>query len=286
MDPKCSNPGLGRLITLYELGKLDHKNSLAFEAHLLECDYCFKELEEMSSAMGYLKRHLESGPLTGSEKDEIDHKMNLILFPAQDFAKVDSREHKLPLAMKGIETKIGFSLLGEFDSKDKSIHLRVLKDEDTNEVTAYILSEKLNLDQEVVVEISGTSRKFVSDKHGIVRLGKEIDIDFPNVEISVRSPLAVFLLDLADGKTAEKIMETKISLESKDLDKIILSLEERINGVFLYVEIERIRLARAGDELYVVVREDDGSGLLSEVKEGIASFKWKIGQKTLTISVY
>lgn len=46
---KCINPRIGRLITQYELGRLSDKDCNRFEEHLINCDYCSKELEEMES---------------------------------------------------------------------------------------------------------------------------------------------------------------------------------------------------------------------------------------------
>jgi hypothetical protein len=45
---KCINSRIGNLLHAYELGGLDEENRQLFELHLLECDYCFRELDQFS----------------------------------------------------------------------------------------------------------------------------------------------------------------------------------------------------------------------------------------------
>lgn len=44
---QCTDYSIGVLITQYELGQLNEKDCDRFEEHLLNCDYCSKEIEKM-----------------------------------------------------------------------------------------------------------------------------------------------------------------------------------------------------------------------------------------------
>ncbi len=54
MMKKCVSPDVGKLLHAYELRKLSAEDNERFEIHLLECDHCFKEVndfEKVSSVM-------------------------------------------------------------------------------------------------------------------------------------------------------------------------------------------------------------------------------------------
>lgn len=48
---KCINESIGHLISLYEFGQLSEEQKALFEAHLLECNFCFRNLHELSPAI-------------------------------------------------------------------------------------------------------------------------------------------------------------------------------------------------------------------------------------------
>ena len=56
---KCSEPKIGKLISIYEFGQLTEDKKNAFENHLLECDYCFQSLFEMSPVVEEIQKNPE-----------------------------------------------------------------------------------------------------------------------------------------------------------------------------------------------------------------------------------
>ena len=54
---KCVNEEVGRLITLYELGRLSNENRDRFEAHLMKCGYCFREVEVKMPIIDVLREY-------------------------------------------------------------------------------------------------------------------------------------------------------------------------------------------------------------------------------------
>ena len=44
----CMNKKIGKLLFLYEFDKLSSKEKELFEAHLLDCDYCFQQLHDLA----------------------------------------------------------------------------------------------------------------------------------------------------------------------------------------------------------------------------------------------
>ncbi len=54
---RCTNRAIGVMIGRYEHGRLDETERRSFEAHLLECDYCFAELERGDAAASAMRDH-------------------------------------------------------------------------------------------------------------------------------------------------------------------------------------------------------------------------------------
>ena len=54
---KCIAPEVGRLLTQYELGQLEQEEQDRFEEHLMDCDLCRRELEEMLPIITAIRGH-------------------------------------------------------------------------------------------------------------------------------------------------------------------------------------------------------------------------------------
>ncbi len=54
---KCIAPEVGRLLTQYEMGELSDEEQDRFEGHLMDCDFCRRELEEMLPIITAIRRH-------------------------------------------------------------------------------------------------------------------------------------------------------------------------------------------------------------------------------------
>jgi hypothetical protein len=230
ITPGCTNPQLGKIIALYETGKLSPEEEIEFEAHLLECDYCFREISGMATVMRALREVVKREKRDRQTVEEESKKATILMFPVQRETESITAEKALALAAKGKETISPFTLLGEFYSKDQTVFMRVLRNETTSEVMCFLLSEDSRKSQNVMIEIEGLKKKYLSNDQCIVSLGKDPDIDFSKAQISIHTPVALFQLSLHEGFFEKEIMETKIPLESEEHDRIILSIDEEKIG--------------------------------------------------------
>jgi len=57
---QCKNEKIGNLITFFEMNLLSQKNTLRFEKHLLQCQYCQQELERSRKVIPALKQNKEA----------------------------------------------------------------------------------------------------------------------------------------------------------------------------------------------------------------------------------
>ncbi|MBU1881913.1 hypothetical protein KKA08_07735 [bacterium] len=56
----CTNESLGHLIAFYETGQLSEKEKITFEIHLLDCDFCRNELQQMTTTFDLMHEHRTS----------------------------------------------------------------------------------------------------------------------------------------------------------------------------------------------------------------------------------
>jgi hypothetical protein len=277
---------LGKLITLYELGRLTPEEERRFEIHLLECDHCFREFSGMAAAMTAFREVAGKRSIQESLNANELEGASIVLSPVTVEIPPCSQEQTPALAAKGDADISMFTLLGEFISTDRTIFLRLLKQTKTGEIICYLLSEDPQKTCNAVLEIGGLRRTFFTDEKGIVRIGKDPGIDLSSANISVRTPLTTFHLVMHERSIGDAVMETKIPLESEEHDRIILSIEERKMGKCLKIEIEKIRSGSGKKNLHVMVRKENGERLFSEAREGIAVFEGLEHEKQLTISVF
>lgn len=59
MKNHCTDQETGKLITLYELGKLREDQQERFEQHLMDCDFCLQELQALSPTIAALRNQRE-----------------------------------------------------------------------------------------------------------------------------------------------------------------------------------------------------------------------------------
>jgi hypothetical protein len=76
---KCKDPELGSLLLAYELGGLAEVENERFETHLIECEYCFDELQSFQSEASLLSNDEEVRQLVGQSAHEVSTKSRPLL---------------------------------------------------------------------------------------------------------------------------------------------------------------------------------------------------------------
>ena len=71
MTNECSDPAIGSLITLYELGTLNRREATRFENHVLNCDFCRKELVKFNVVVTTVNQDREE-ILSGLKESGLD----------------------------------------------------------------------------------------------------------------------------------------------------------------------------------------------------------------------
>jgi tetratricopeptide (TPR) repeat protein len=89
MNP-CTDEKLGHLIALYETENLSEKERIRFEEHMLDCEFCRRELAEMNGAFSLMQAQRDE-ILAGLRDEGIDYASRLDLLSAEMHGRL-SRE--------------------------------------------------------------------------------------------------------------------------------------------------------------------------------------------------
>jgi hypothetical protein len=87
MKQKCSDPNLGALLPLYEIGGLSEEDTKKFELHMMKCDYCLKEVRIFQKYSTVLRKSDNVKDMISeiAERDNIWPKAPLIFRPGFTF---------------------------------------------------------------------------------------------------------------------------------------------------------------------------------------------------------
>ncbi|MFH1861447.1 MAG: tetratricopeptide repeat protein [bacterium] len=93
MTSECTNEAIGDLITFYELNRLDEPDRCRFEKHLLECNYCCRQLQEMQP-LAFAMQQSKAEILEKLEEDGINftQQQNTLLEAAEKLSPMSGFE--------------------------------------------------------------------------------------------------------------------------------------------------------------------------------------------------
>ena len=86
MSDSCQEPAIGKLLTEYELGLLDDDQREQLELHLMECEFCFKQVEQFAPAARFVRseqfREVVRSVDTSKTEQSLASKMLAWLWPS------------------------------------------------------------------------------------------------------------------------------------------------------------------------------------------------------------
>ncbi len=283
---ECTNPEIGKKIAFYEAGKLSMAEEIEFEAHLLSCESCFKDLSEMAASVTALEGVVKTASRKKMEEDKGQSGLMYLRPRRIDGSLAKRKQESYLLAAKGKEELPRMILAGEFESIEKDIHLRILKNDATGEIAGYLLSEDQDITKDVLIEIEGIEARYLPDEQGYFPIGKNLPFDFERIGIRLHTPIVSFNLGPRERTIGEEGTESRIPLVSHKHDRIVLSVSEGETGKLIRIEIEKIQSAGDIDNFHVVIRKEDGYTCLGKTERGIAVFEGLSGERRLEINIF
>lgn len=94
----CTDPEIGKLISLYEFEQLSEGDRRKFDAHLLSCDYCFQNLYSLSPIVTRMREHPNKFLSVLAQQPSVWATMKLKI--VAQFKKVIQEIARMPLPMR------------------------------------------------------------------------------------------------------------------------------------------------------------------------------------------
>ncbi len=208
--------------------------------------------------------------------------MIIKLYPI-DIQKPKMRRYML--AAEG-QKKQRFEIVQRYVDQKAEILARVMKDNNTNELTLYLIKagEKCFSDQ--MLEIEGMGRKFFPDLEGQVRISGIRPEQLVHRKLRLKSPLVSFNLEPLHGMN-ERILRNQIyEVHGTDDERIKIEVELSAIKKYLNLRITNMISDTNMGNFHVEVSQKGEMRMIARTRRGIAVFERLDIEKNITIRIY
>lgn len=168
-------------------------NLFDWQDHINECDFCSKRIEEALSfnvnLTKFLKADISPKVEVFVQKLQAHNKETFVAYPIAPMLHIPNKSFIVHLADSGThghDVQHKYQYIGSLITKQEDILVRVLKDNITKKTYLYLISDDEKKYQNKVVTLSNSNKKYHSDNHGKVNLGK-IDLsDIENLTVTIK----------------------------------------------------------------------------------------------------
>lgn len=168
-------------------------NLFGWQDHINECDFCSKRIEEALSFNVHLSKFLKADISPNVEvfvqKLQAHNKETFVAYPITPMLHIPNKSFIVHLADSGThvhDVQHKYQYIGSLITKQEDILIRVMKDNYSKNIYLYLVSDDEKKYQNKVVTLSNSNKKYHSDNHGKVNLGK-IDLqDIENLTVTIK----------------------------------------------------------------------------------------------------
>ena len=169
-------------------------NSLDWQDHINECDFCSKRIEETllfnDNLSKFLKIGLSPKLKVFIQKLQAANKETFVAYPIAPMLHIPTKSFTVHLADGGTsasDVPSKYQYIGSLITKQEDILVRVMKDNISKKTYLYLIADDAKKYQNKIVILSNHRKKYFSDEHGKVNLGK-IDLsDIENLTVVIKS---------------------------------------------------------------------------------------------------
>lgn len=167
---------------------------LNWQNHFLTCDFCSRQLIDAEFFDINLSKLLKVG--VSSKLEEFINKINvnadktIIAYPMLPVIPILNKSfgvHVAEIATPVHNKRSKYLYIGSLINKYQDILVRVIKDKDNLNTYLYLISDDKGKYQNKIVTISKYKKKYHSDLHGKVNLGKINLDDLENITVTITS---------------------------------------------------------------------------------------------------
>ncbi|MFO7889573.1 MAG: hypothetical protein R6V04_04465 [bacterium] len=269
----------------YVLGLLNAEASKQVGSHIAKCTECRKKVKT-------IKQYYEE---VQSVSDlDIDTCLSQVNQKMQVYTLHDIPLYPIKTAKKSNTTYLLAAddqpcrhvTVQSYTNENEDLLARILQDNQTGEVTLFLISETEDPWEEAILEIEDSNKTFVLQKDGKVILS-DIDIDeLIYKTLYLKSPKAVFDLTPMEELKEKVVLEGKFQIKSQNFDQIQIELHNEHSQERYTFRIQKVKGMTDYQAVQVVVSQKNGNKVSSPVHEGIAVFEDLNLEKILKITVY
>ncbi len=175
--------------------------------------------------------------------------------------------------------------VGVFTSLDEKLMVRILEGPEES-YSLFLLSDSKNLYSNVLVRIVGFDFDYISDKNGLIKLGK---IDLPeldNLGIEVRTATEVYDLRNCFPGTNSLVGEKEISVEHSENRRFKMEIFSDNEKFSLKVSIVESGDLDGQDHIKIMVVKSDVQPEVQNFVQGVAIFEDILDPADLRIKIF
>ena len=277
-----------KTLELYILGIVrDIKEQESIEGHLETCQNCKNYAEALRTI------YRESDKLG----DETVDRLSKTLLEKVGNYSTGRVIPLLPIAHKSLKevryllaadsgTNQRYVNVRSYSNVQEDVVARMIKDNESNEVILYLLSEEENRFRDCVLEVEGIAEKFIPDNDNRIMLSDMTLEDFENKNFYLKSALATFDLTPFSDLKESVLAQGQFQVESSEYDRIQIEVEEESGKKIYKVRIVKLKEASDIRQVDVVICQKGDKILSSTAHQGVAVFEEMDLEKILRIKIF
>ncbi len=179
-----------------------------------------------------------------------------------------------------------YETVQHYANAEQDVVARILQDNDSKELTLYLIQEADRGFDELVLEIEGIEEYYIPDSEGRIQLVDLNAAQLDQQKLILRSPLTSFTLEPLSGLKEHISLEGSFEIPGGDFDQIRIEVDQESSKTYYKVNILRLKNCPDAQNVHVEVAQQGESRKLSRAHQGIAVFESFDLEKTLTIRIY
>ena len=275
-------------LELYSLGAaLDYSLIKKIEAHIKKCEVCSRYIEEFKSLYEEIEKVplevIESATARIFNKVKTERTSQIIILTPILLEK--NKQKNYLLAAEGERSK-KYMNIQSYANVEEDVVARMIRDNESNEVVLYLLSEDKNQFRDYIVEVEGIPEKFIPDKENRIKF---FDLEMDNFEsrkLYLKSPLATFDLEPISDLKESILVQGQFQIKSGNYDQIQIEVEEEGGKKLYKIRVVKLKGDPDTQEVNVVVSQTGDKVLSSTAHRGVAVFEEMDLEKVLKIRIY
>lgn len=257
--------------------------------HLTECEFCEEFCEDYRQ---FLKIEQEAfqGDLPPSASKLIDqlYRQDLVgrTIDLSPLARSHSQSEFLLAADSEPNQPHRRQTLTTQYSYDPEIVLRLTRDSKQEKNYLQLISEDPSLVANVLVQVPELSEEFLTDREGRAEVGEDQSVDWTNLKWQIKMPEAVFELEPLQYDPNKVLSSKEVILETDDHSKIKVTLESRVEGKKLSLQVLQLDGRSDFESVRVLISHGEEHTITETTANELVTFEITSSEERIDIRLF